>query len=427
MSIIPQNIFSKFKKSEYAKNSTILMAGTVISMVLQIVSVAWLGKFYSDEVWGIYEYFCTAYSILLIAATGRYELAIMLPKDDNDAFSVMTVSAVLSAAFSAVMTVLLLIASAIFSIELSWVAFLPLVLSILGVYYSANYWLNRNKYYVKLAINRVMQGVLFVTFNLLYAFILPDRKYGLILGYITAQLIVTIVLLIYIVIDYKKFNIKLSFSSCIRLIKEYKNFPKISVLSGIINNIATRLPVFLLGALSGSAVVGQYAMMNRILGAPITVISEAIRDVFRQKASKEYAIDGECEHTYKTTFKTLALTAIIPFIIIMVGAKPMLTALFGNLWDMAGNFIIIMTPFYYIKFIVSPLTYMTYIAGKQGFDMRWQILLCVSSAVAFYTGYFISHNPHIMLLFYGIALAIMYVISYSYTKKLAGNKMKVVN
>lgn len=413
------NIFSRFKKSEYAKNSTILMAGTVISMVLQIVSVAWLGKYYSDEVWGIYEYFCTAYSIFLIIATGRYELAIMIPKDDNDGFILTVISSMLAVAFSIAMAVVLVLTSLIFSFSLDWVIFLPPTLAIIGVYYSVNYWLNRKKYYIKLAINRVTQGVLFVIFNLLYAFILPDKRYGLILGYMTAQLIVTIILVIYIVIDYKKLNIQLSKERAKELMIDYINFPKISVLSGVVNNIAVRLPVFLLGGLAGASVVGQYSMMNRILGAPITVISEAIRDVFRQKASKDFAKNGECANTYNTTFKTLALTAIVPFILIMIGVKPILNSLFGDLWTMAGNFVIIMTPFYYIKFIASPLTFMTYISNKQSFDMKWQISMCISSAVAFFVGYLLTNNPYIMLLMYGIALAVMYIISFSYTKKLA--------
>ncbi|MFZ2538107.1 MAG: lipopolysaccharide biosynthesis protein [Oscillospiraceae bacterium] len=412
------SILNKFKKSEYAKNSTILMAGTVISMVLQTLSVFWLGKFYADDMWGIYEYFCTAYSIFLIVATGRYELAIMLPKEDSDGFMIALLSAGLSVAFSIVASIILFILY-LFGIELGWIIFLPLTLAILGVYYSCNYWLNRKKRYINLAINRVIQGVLFVVFNLGYAFILSDIRYGLILGYISAQGIVMVMLIVSMIVDYKKKKFKLSFKRIKELAKEYINFPKISSISGVINNVAVRLPVLLLGLFAGNAVVGQYAMMSRILGAPITVISEAIRDVFRQKASKEYALNRECCGTFMGTFKSLALIAIVPFILIMLGAKPVLNILFGDLWNMAAYFIILMAPFYYVKFIVSPLTFMTYIARRQSYDMKWQIVLCVSSTVAFYLGYILTKNPYVMLLLYGIVQTILYTVSFNYTKKLA--------
>lgn len=412
------NIKALFNKSEYAKHSTILMIGTVFSMVLQTVSVAWLGRYYSTQMWGIYEYFCTAYSILLIVATGRYELAIMLPKDDNDGFMV----AILSASLSVIIGVsfsLIFVVLGLFGVALSWVFFVPITLSVLGVYYSCNYWLNRRKKYINLAINRVVQGVLFVFFNLLYAFVLPDRTYGLILGYITAQTVVMLMFIVSMLVDYRRLKLKATLPRILQLAREYISFPKLSCVSGVVNNIAVRIPVFLLGFFAGEGVVGQYSMMNRVLGAPITVISEAIRDVFRQKASREYALNGECEKTFKTTFKTLALAAIVPFTLIMLGALPVLNALFGDIWNMAGWFIILMAPFYYVKFIISPLTFMTYIARKQSYDMRWQILLCICSAIAFTIGWILGGEPYLMLLLYGITQTILYFVSFFYTRRLS--------
>ena len=66
-------LFSRLRTSEYARHSAILMTGTVISMLLQTVSFVWLGNYYNDTAMGLYQYLNTAYSILLIAATGRYE------------------------------------------------------------------------------------------------------------------------------------------------------------------------------------------------------------------------------------------------------------------------------------------------------------------------------------------------------------------
>ncbi|MEG2813490.1 MAG: lipopolysaccharide biosynthesis protein, partial [Oscillospiraceae bacterium] len=415
-------LLSRFKKSEYAKNSTILMAGTVFSMVIQVISMGWLGKFYNADFFGLFEYFSTAYSILLIVATGRYELAIMLPKDDNDGFLVTILSASLSVGFSIIAEIGLLLYSFIFKQDLDWIAFLPITLAVLGIYYSINYWLNRKKCYIKLALNRVIQGILFVTFNILYAFILKDKRYGLILGYLTAQTIVMVIFVIYFIHDYKKMNLKFNFSRMKELAKKHINFPRLTVASGVINNLASRIPVFLLGIFGGTAVVGQYSMMNRILGAPITAIAEAIRDVFRQRASKDYAENGECKHAYDSTFKTLALTAIVPFTLLMFITKPALNLIFGDIWNMAADFVIIMSPFYYVRFVVTPLSFMTFIAQKQSFDMKWQILYCLSAAIAFVLGNFIFHTVYAMLIFYGIAMAILYIYNYSYTKKLSKGK-----
>lgn len=413
------SLFSRLRTSEYARHSATLMTGTVISMLLQTVSFAWLGNYYNDTAMGLYQYLNTAYSILLIAATGRYELSVMLPEDDCDGYLLALLSAGMSVLFACLLEAGVLIAQFVFGVNPGWFAFLPATLAVLGVYYSCNYWLNRQKCYVKLAVNRILQGVLFVFFNVSYAFVLPDRRYGLILGYLSAQLVVMLILAVYMALDYRKYRIRFSFARLHELAVDYAKFPKYSVPAGIVNNLAMHLPVFLLGALSGSGVVGQYTMMNKVLGAPITIISEAIRDVFRQRASRDYAKNGECRAVYRTTGKTLALAAFVPFVLLMLGAVPAFSAIFGDKWQMAAYFIVMMSPFYYVKFVVSPLTFMAYIAGRQSFDMKWQIAFCLSSAAAFLFGYFVWHSPYMMMLCFGAAQTILYLYSFFYTRRLS--------
>lgn len=417
------SIFSKVKKNEYAKNSTILMTGTVISMILKAITAIVLSNYLGDALLGVSGIYTASYSILLIVATGRYELSIMLPKDDNDGFMLMILSSGLSFVFSALMMILLSIFSAIFSFSLGWIWFLPITLAVLGTYFSINYWLNRKKQYKKLAVNRILQGILYFGFCFLFYFIEFTKEYSLILGYIFSQATVLIILIIYAICDYKKYNIKVKFSRIKELAIKNIDFPRISVASGVVNNLATRLPVFLLQYFCGIKVVGQYTLMEQVFAAPIAIISESIRDVFRQKASKDYAEDNECYNTYYKTFKTLAISAIAPFLLIMIGAKPIISLVFSDEFNMAAIFIIIMAPFYYVKFIVSPLTFMSYIANKQGFDMKWQMLFCISSASAFMIGYFVSHNPYIMMALYGVALGIMYVINFYYTRRFAKGEL----
>lgn len=417
------SIFSKVKKNEYAKNSTILITGTVISMILKAITAIVLSKYLGDALLGVSGIYTASYSILLIVATGRYELSIMLPKEDDDGFMLMLLSSGLSFVFSALMMILLSIFSAIFSFSLGWVWFLPITLAILGTYYSVNYWLNRKKQYKKMAVNRIFQGILYFGFCFLFYFIEFTKEYSLILGYIFSQATVLIILVIYAICDYKKYNIKVKFSRIKELAFENIDFPRISVASGVVNNLTVKLPVFLLKYFCGLDVVGQYTLMEQVFAAPMTIISESIRDVFRQKASKDYAEDNECYNTYHKTFKTLAISAIAPFLLIMIGAKPIISLAFSNKFNMAAIFIIIMAPFYYVKFIVSPLTFMSYIANKQGFDMKWQTLFCFSSASAFMIGYFVSHNPYVMMALYGVALGIMYAINFYYTRKFAKGEL----
>lgn len=412
------SILSRFKKSEYAKHSAILMGGTVASMLMKTLTGLVMADLLGDALFGEYSLYSATYSILLIPATCRYELAVMLPKNDSDGFLVSMLSSCLAIIFSVVLTAILLLAQLFVHISM-WLWFMPITLAVLGVYYSVNYWLNRKKNYIKLAVNRVLQGIMYLVCSFACYHIEPLRQYSLIMGYLLSQTFVMIILIIYAVRDYRRYRIVFSFSRIKELALEYINFPKLSTVSGIINNLAVKLPIYLLKIFEGSSAAGQYGLMESVLAAPISLISEAIRDVFRQKASHDYNQNGECSSVYKTTFKTLALSAIIPFALIMIGGIPVLNLLYGEMYRMAGVFILIMTPFYYIRFIVSPLTFMTYIANRQGFDMKWQMLFCVASLVGFFVGYAISQSVYVMLVMYGITTSVMYAFNYRYTRRLS--------
>ncbi|WMJ22587.1 oligosaccharide flippase family protein [Paludicola sp. MB14-C6] len=412
-------LLSRFKKSEYAKNSAILMTGTVLSQVLKALTQVVLALFLGDVVLGDYGKYLAWYSILIGVFTGRYELAIMLPKDDNDGFMITMLSSGLSVILASVMGVVLMVLQFGFQVDVGWIRFLPITLAILGVYFSINYWLNRKKKYKRLAINRTIQGFLVALFSAFFYWFKPTRQDSMIWGYIASQAIVLVILLVYAINDYKSYQIKIDFKRMKELALEHINFPKFSVISSVVNNLTMKLPILLLGFFENTSIVGQYTMMESILAAPIALVSEAVRDVFRQKASRDYVDDHECYQTYKVTFKTLALAAIIPFILIMFGGKPVLDIIYKKEFAMAGYFIMIMAPFFYIRFVAAPLTFMTFIAGKQAFDMKWQIAFCISSSVAFLLGFALTHNPYIMVLLYGISNGVMYTISLLYTRKLA--------
>lgn len=412
-------LLTRFKKSEYAKNSVILMTGTVLSMALKAITALVLSYFLGEVTLGHFGSFSAWNSILLVVVTGRYELAIMLPKEDNDGFLLTILSAALSLILSIIMGIVFVVLQFGFHIALGWLQFLPPSLAVLGVYYSINYWLNRKKCYKKLAINRILQGFFVALFSGLFYAIQFTRDDSMIWGYIVSQAAVLVILIVYIVRDYRKYRFRIDLQRMKKLAIEYINFPRLSVVAGVVNNITMKLPIILLGFFGSPALVGQYTLMDNILAAPIALVSEAVRDVFRQKASRDYADDHECYHTYKATFKTLALTAILPFVLIMFGAKPIIDIIYHNQFAMAGYFIMIMAPFFYIRFVVAPLTFMTYIAGKQAFDMKWQIGFCISSTCAFALGFLLTHNPYVMILFYGISNGIMYMISLWYTRKLA--------
>ena len=104
-------------------------------------------------------------SVMSMAATGRYELAIMLPRKESDAFSI----AVLSAAIAAVLSMISIIIVLMFNNDIAlflgnpdlgnWLYLMPVSIFWQALYQTLNYWNNRGKQYSHIALSRVSQSV----------------------------------------------------------------------------------------------------------------------------------------------------------------------------------------------------------------------------------------------------------------------------
>jgi O-antigen/teichoic acid export membrane protein len=203
--------------------------------------------------------------------------------------------------------------------------------------------------------------------------------------------------------------------------KKYISFPKFVLFSEFINNFINYIPVFLLSKLTGPATVGLYNMSARMLGIPITTVSSAIGEVFRQKAAKEYNETGSCRATFLKTFKALSLISIIPFVVLIFWGGDIFGFIFGERWRQAGVFAQILGVMFYFRFIVSPLTYLYYIAGRQKEDFVLHLLMLLLGFLSILAAWYYFGTEQKMLLFYSLAYVLIYVIyfirSLSFTEK----------
>ena len=89
------------------KNIITLMTGTTIAQAMPIAISPILTRLYSPEDFGVFGLYMAIASIASVFVSGRYELAIMLPKSDDDALNIVFLSLTLSSVISAVMLLLI--------------------------------------------------------------------------------------------------------------------------------------------------------------------------------------------------------------------------------------------------------------------------------------------------------------------------------
>ena len=406
----------KIPRKGFAINVLTLMTGTTIAQAIPLALSPVITRIYSPADLGALALYMSVVSIISNIVTLKYELAIILPEKDEDSASLVVISLILSFIISLISLIIILIFNdQIFKLFIDktpgakyWLYFTPLSILFIGIYNSFNYWSNRKLHYKRLAISRIFQSSGMTGTQILIG-ILKKGTYGLIAGDIIGRISSIFVLGYQILKEDRQFYFKVSKKTIKEQMVRYRNFPKLSIPADSINVISNQLPVFYIGKYFGGQILGNYALMDKVLSSPIALIGRAILDVFKQKASSDFIKNGNCKDIFVKTFKMLVLIAIVPTLIIYFILPHFFGIIFGPEWSLAGEFAKIMALLFFFRFIASPLSYVLYIAEKQIYDLFWQIGLFTVTVGSFIIGKYMN-DVKTALTCFSISYSAMYII-----------------
>lgn len=402
-------------QSRYARNVITLMTGTGLAQAIPVAISPILTRMYSPEDFGTFAFYMAIVSIASVLVTGRYELAILLPKNDRDALHIVALSAGLSCIISAVLLLLVVLFNQQITQMLGandlagWLYWAPASTLLMGVYTSLNYWSNRKGHYQRLAISRVVQASGSTATQLGGAF-LHSGSAGLVGGQLVGQFLTSGLLAHLIYREDHAYLKTLHWGRLLVLARKYRDFPKYLIVAHGFNTASGQVPVILLGTLFNTATAGYYMLIQRVMGAPMGLVAGALGSVFRQEASKAYTHSGNCRAIYVSTFKRLLLLAVLPFTVFFFAAPTLFGWVFGESWRIAGDYAKILTPMFFLQFITSPLSSMYIIAEKQRIDLAWQICLLALVISAFAIGSFFE-NITISLALFSATYCSMYALN----------------
>ena len=393
--------------TESNKNILILSIGTTIAQAIPVLISPILTRLYSPSDFGLFALYFSISTILAIIASGRYELAIVLPKRDNEAVNILFLTIIFSLITSLIALLIISIFHDYFFYLSSnknisfWLYFLPLSMILTAVYQSFYYWFNRRKKYKEMSYNRIIQNIFISGGGLSFGYSGLTSS-GLIIARILGQLL-TVIWVVKRALKLNKGIFKFSSKKIKYVAKKYINFPKFSMLGNLIDTFCSQFMLLFL-SYYGLSVLGLYALMLRVVSVPSTIISSSIGDDFRQRASQEYAKKGECKALFKSTFKKIFVISFIPFTVFYFIAPELFSYIFGEQWARSGVYAQILTPMLFIQFISSPLSSMYMIYGKQKLYLYYRMALFASLILSmFVVKYFFENIESIIITFSAVS------------------------
>ena len=401
-----------------------LSAGAAVSHGFAILLSPILARLYAPAAFGVASLFAAILTVVESVSCLRYELAIMLPKKDHNALSLLLGSLFFVCLFSVLTTLgvyflggpICRLLKAPSLAVLLWL--LPVAVLLSGFGMALRYWHTRLGGYGLVAGAQVAaaatQGA-----GRLGAGLLGHVGAGSLVLTKVVGLVVSAAGLAW---GASRYGICLfrqaPYRRTWRLLGRYRKFPLASTWSALLNSVSAQVPIFLLAALFSEAVVGYYFLARHIVTLPLLLIGRAVAQVFFQRASAA-RIEGALAPVVRGTHERLVSLGLLPTIVLAFIGPEMFRLVFGWYWEEAGIYAQILSLWCFCKFVCSPMSMLWVVLERQGLGLVFNVGLVVSRLASLLIGGWMN-DVHVALALYAGSGVVLWGMLILYLLRLAG-------
>ncbi len=380
--------FTKFMRAEYMKNVLTLMAGTLIGQALVFVLAPFITRLFTPEDFTLLEQYTMIITVLSVVVTGKYEFAIMHPKEQNDARHIAGLALKVAFCSCVVLAILILFLAKDISYWLMnesiaiYLWTIPIVLFFTAVFNVFNYWFSRLKQYKIAANSKVLSAVSSEPIKIATGF----GGWGP-SGLIFSTVIGAIAAGTYAFWKFLKSEPEglknLSAERMKALAVLHKDYPMFSIWGSILNRLAQWAHVGIFTLYYGLVAVGFMALCRRIFMAPLNVVSNSYSQVFFQRISEIEDPKELRALYYKVLIRFLIAAAGMIFIVQMLPANTM-GFIFGEAWGNSFMYLKYLIFWFALNFVTSSLAFITYRIKMQRVGLFLDALHFVLAILAVY-------------------------------------------
>ena len=382
------------------------MSGTAIAQIINLAAIPILSRLFTPEDFGIFAIYFSISSIFASISCGRYELAIMLPKKDFNAYQIV----IISFYFVFFITIISFIIIILFFHSLTdllninnskYLIFLVPVLTFLtGTHKIFNNWFSRFKDFKSISYSKVIKSGFSVSSKLSAGFML-FHALGLFLGEIIGQFVSIIFLL-----KKNRKYFKFSFDKTILKteLKENKNFPLFSLPMAFLNSVSVQILIYFLTFLFNTSIVGFYTQANKVLNYPLSLISNSFTSVFYQKLTTTKQKIKLYLYSY---IISLIIASIISFPVYFWG-KELFNFVLGKQWAYSGELAKLLIPIVIFGFATRNTSVLYSFLKLQQITLIWQIFYLTAALGIFF--FFKTSGLEVILNLFSLTGAFMYLL-----------------
>ncbi len=349
-------------RGDFLKNVATLISGATFVQIIAILIYFILSRIYTPEDFGVFGLYMSIVSITGIIATGKYEMSVLLPKQDSDALTLLKLIALISITFS-----IFLLFPVVFlnnflcrilgNENLSvWLYFIPLSTLFVGLFQGMKVYSNRFKEYRIIMAANVGQSLTNSAGKLAIGTLVAGPA-GLVIGSVLGEMTgASIFAGRFLKRKEKVFGV-IKWDRIKGLAKEYKLFPRFNMLQSVINNFSGSLPIFVFSSFFTPAITGFFTMGYTIVYRPVNMVATAFYQVLSQRIIEKNNQRLKLYPDIKRFLYSLLKLITIPFLLVALFAPVIFRVALGKEWEEAGKYTQIIIPWFFTTCLTMPLSF----------------------------------------------------------------------
>tara|TARA_B100001250_G_scaffold406380_1_gene425325 strand:+ start:6474 stop:7766 length:1293 start_codon:yes stop_codon:yes gene_type:complete len=402
--------------SEFNRNVFTLTFASGISQAIPVLLSPILVKIYTPEDFGTFAVFFALVSIFGSTINGKYDIATMIPKKDEDAFNIGILSLIVSFCLSILLIFIIFICFSYIDVKEFfeyqnsniWILILPIAVFFHGIFNSLNYFNTRLKHYKDIAISKIYKSVVLIASQIALGYLLSGI-YGLTIGTVLSHMSANFRLAKNIFSD-KKLVYSFSLKKMKTLAVEYKMYPLYLNFANLFDIATLQMPLLFIIKIAGETINGYFFLASRIISIPSALIGKSISQVFFQRISYLHSHKEKCLPLLITTITKLLFIAIPTTIILYLFSPSLFRIIFGEVWQISGEIAKYLSLIFLIQFTVSSVSPVLALKEFVKRGTLWKIIYFISSVCLYSIVIFFKIDFFDFLFFFVIHEYILYII-----------------
>jgi len=365
--------------SGFVRNFSVLVTGTAVAQAIPVLLQPLLRRVFDADLFALFAVYNSVSSILIVATTLRYEMAIVLPERDRDALHITWLALAVNLVFALLSFALVALMPDRISGWIAWpdgargwLYMLPLAVMLFSAAQTMNYWLIRKKAFKASAYNRVgrrvTEGVMQSGGGL------AGWQGALLWGELLGR--GAFLFMAFSQSLKKGFTHRhIEWSEMKRVAARYRDFPLFQTLPALLNTLSLMVPVLMINSYYTAKATADFDLCRQVLMLPLALITTAMSQLLLQKFSEQRNRKLPIMPGFLklTLFNTAFAVGVVVFF--RLAGRPLFVFVFGEEWGTAGEYAALLAPAFMLQFIVSPLSTLIVALEKIRLGALWQVIL----------------------------------------------------